>query len=362
MKNWFYRIKQNSILFTAILLSLATISSFILFHLVHENQTNVALLYILALIIISRYTPGYIYGIVSSFLCVFLVNLCFTYPYFKVNFLLKGYPITFIEMLSISIITSTTTSHMIKQSKEIAERDRQLMEAEKEKMRANLLRAVSHDLRTPLTGIIGTTSSLMENSSSLTEKENKELIENIYNDSNWLLNMVENLLSVTRIQNNASKVKKSMEMVEEVASESVTRLKKRIHDAKIYVTVPDELLMIPMDAMLIEQVIINLLENAFIHSQSQKPIEFHINSSEHKVIFCIKDYGIGIDEEKMEDIFNGIPTDTSQIADSRKGMGIGLSICKTIILAHNGTLIARNHEDGGSEFIFELPKEDLNYE
>ena len=175
------------------------------------------------------------------------------------NFTLAGYPVTFLGMLAISFITSASTTYTKRQMQMLAERERLLVEAEKEKMRANLLRAISHDLRTPLTSIIGSGSSYLENGAFLNEGQKKELVRQIYEDSNWLLNMVENLLSVTRIQDGATNVNKSYESVEEVVAEAVLRLKKRLPDARIKVQVPEELIMLPMDAILIEQVLITIM-------------------------------------------------------------------------------------------------------
>ena len=347
----------KDILFTIVAMVISTLIAAVFSKLVPDSLVNISLIYILCLIIISRYTTGYIYGIIASVFCVVFVNYCFTYPYFELNFTLTGYPITFLAMLSISTITSATTSHMIQQSQILAEREKQLMEADKEKMRANLLRAVSHDLRTPLTSITGALSSYMDIASEYTEEGKEALIHNIYDDANWLLTMVENLLSVTRIQNNATSLKKSQEAVEEVVAESVSRLQKRLPDIQIQVSVPNELIELPMDAMLIEQVIMNLLENACIHSGSTVPIDLTVKQTEHDVSFHVRDYGIGIDKDKIEALFDGIPSTQALTADSKKGMGIGLSICKTIILAHHGNIYAINHKNG-AEFIFSLPREE----
>lgn len=345
-------------LFSLITFFITTCIAFIFIKVMPDSLVNIALIYILGLVIISRYTSGYIYGIISSVLCVIFVNYCFTFPYFELNFTLSGYPLTFLVMLSISLITCASTSHMIAQSRVLADREKQLMEAEKEKMRANLLRAISHDLRTPLTSIIGTLDAYTEDPQAYTQAELDALLHTINDDANWLLTMVENLLSVTRIRNDISTLKKTPEVVEEVISEAVSRLRKRYPDAAINITIPDELLMIPMDAMLIEQVIINLLENALLHSGSKRAIDFHVDCDEENVFFHIRDYGIGIDEEKISDIFEGIPSTTSHTADSKTGMGIGLSICKTIILAHCGDIFAKKHPDG-AEFTFSLPREEI---
>lgn len=356
MKYLYSFFKKHSLLFSALIMGIATLFAFLFFFCMPENTANIALIYILALIWIVRETDGYRYGIGATVFAVICINYLFTYPYFTLNFTLSGYPVTFAAMFTLSITASATTTHLKQQTLILAEKEKQLAEADKEKMRANLLRAVSHDLRTPLTSIIGAASSYTTNFDSYTEEEKKKLVHNIYDDANWLLNMVENLLSVTRIQNDCQKVSTSPEVLEEVVAEAILRLKKRFPDAEVKVSIPSEFLMIPMDATLIEQVIINLLENALIHAHSDKPPLLLVESLEQEVIFHVYDYGVGIEESRLATLFDGssdIPTSTNL----RKGMGIGLSICKTIILAHNGTIAARNHEDG-AEFYFTLPKEE----
>ena len=336
-------------------LAIATLFAFLFFFYVPENSGNIALIYILALIIIVRYTDGYLPGLVFSIVAVICVNYLFTYPYFMLNFTLSGYPVTFLEMFGVTLLISTMTTNMKRQAQMIAEKDKLLSETEKEKMRANLLRAISHDLRTPLTGIIGASSSYLDNRTLLAEDEKNAIVTHIHEDANWLLNMVENLLSVTRIRNQSSTVHKTEESVEEIVSAAINRLKKRLPEASVNVSVPDELLLLPMDAILIEQVLLNLLENAIVHSQSCHPILCYVDDDEQTVTFHIKDYGVGIELERLKNIFDGNSYIGNNISYSNKGMGIGLSICKTIITAHNGTINAKNH-DQGAEFYFTLPK------
>ena len=183
-----------SILICAACMLCATLASFLYQHIVPDNHANVALFYILALVIIARWTVGYSYGIACTLFSVIAINYLFTYPYYKINFTLTGYPITFLLMSGITLILCTMTSHMTIQSEMIAEREKRLAEAEMEKMRANLLRAISHDLRTPLTGIIGNSSLFLESQNDLSSTEQRTIMTDIYEDSNWLLNMVENLL------------------------------------------------------------------------------------------------------------------------------------------------------------------------
>ncbi|MEF9840608.1 MAG: DUF4118 domain-containing protein, partial [Lachnospiraceae bacterium] len=179
---------------TIFILAAATLISFLFFHFATHNTENIGLVYILALVLIARFTSSYLPGILASIVCVICVNFLFTYPFFSLNFNLGGYPLSFVVMLAISLTTSATTSNLKQQATVIAEREQLLLEAEKEKMRSNLLRAVSHDLRTPLTSIIGSSAAYLENETVLNVQEKQELVQHIHEDSNWLLNMVENLL------------------------------------------------------------------------------------------------------------------------------------------------------------------------
>ena len=303
------KLLHNNTLFTLTLLGIATALAFLFFSFVSENTANIALLYIIVQILIARYTNGYQHVLFSSVFSVICINFFFTYPFFRLNFTLSGYPVTFIGMLIITLLTTATTS------------------------------------------------SLLSDGSILSDAEKRELLENIENDSSWLLNMVENLLSVTRINDTVThQVNKTPEIVEEVVAEAVQRLKKRFPSASIIVHVPTDYLLIPMDAILIEQVLINLLENALIHSGSSHSPELTVTDHPDHVTFCVKDFGHGLNPDVIPDIFSGICHNTGSV-DSHKGMGIGLSICKTIIDAHNGYIEAKNHTNGAL-FLFTLPKEE----
>lgn len=339
-------------------LTLATILSYYFHLVVMERSMNISLFYMLAIILINVYTGSYVCGILSCVISVVLINYLFTFPYFKMDFLAEStYPLTFFVLLITSVVISSINNHLRESIKTISERDAQLAEAEKEKMRANLLRAVSHDLRTPLTSIIGASSAYLDNKDTLSEADKCKLVNQVKEDSMWLLNMVENLLSVTRINGMGVDLKKSLEPVEEVVSEAITRVRKRNPDAKVEVTIPPEFIMIPMDPMLIEQVIINLTENAIRHSHSLEPIQCKVDYTDDQVTFHIIDFGIGIPKDRLDKIFEGSGYMPYDAADNTRGMGIGLSICKSIILAHDGTIEAINHKKG-AEFTFTLPRGD----
>ncbi|MDF2512280.1 MAG: histidine kinase [Herbinix sp.] len=230
-----------------------------------------------------------------------------------------------------------------------------MVESEKEIMRSNLLRAISHDLRTPLTAISGASSVLLENKKNIDQQTHDKLLLDIKEDSQWLIRMVENLLSITRINKAAMSVKKTPQAVEEVVSESLVRVRNKYKGYHIKVRVPEEVLFVPMDATLIEQVIINLLENAIKHSEKEAPIEFIVTKDEDYAIFTVSDNGEGITPEEIPYLFEGYSSGKSKTADSSRGMGIGLSICRSIIQAHGGTIEAENKIDGGAVFRFILP-------
>lgn len=339
---------------TVVAMSLATLFAAVFFRY-SNNSGNVGVIYVLAVMLVARFTFGYVPGIIASLIGVVGVNYAFTYPFMKLNFSIEGYPVTFVGMMLVSTLTSALTTRFKQQSALLQEREAMLAEAEKETMRANLLRAVSHDLRTPLSGIIGMADTYLKNEDVLTEKQKSEMVEGISEDANWLLSMVENLLSVTRIRVGDTRVNKTPEPLEEVVAEAMTRLRKRLPDAEVHVRVPDEFLMVPMDAMLIEQVIMNLVENAVYHSgQEEGGIDLFVEKRGNDAEFHIRDYGRGIAPERLAVIFDGGGMENNASGDSHKGIGIGLTICKTIIMAHQGKIQAYNR-DRGAEFIFTLP-------
>lgn len=335
-----------------LLLMVATIIANI-FYKASDLTTNIAITYAVFVILIARYTTGYFWGGLASFIAVAEINFFFLDPVMEFNLSKKGYPFIFVGLIVMSLLISTMTVHL-KESKRL------LVESEKEKMRANLLRAISHDLRTPLTGIIGASRVCLDNP-EMDKAEQKKLLNDISEDASWLLNMVENLLSITRIETGNAEVKKDLEPLEEIISDSVHRIKKRYPQANIQLELPDEIVLVSVDSMLIVQVIMNLLENAIKYSQSEEPIVLKAEMLQHKVRVSVRDYGVGIPQEKMKALFNGTYVCKDINGDSKRGMGIGLSLCKTIIVAHGGQIEGKNHEKG-AEIYFWLPLEGEEHE
>ena len=304
-------------------------------------------IFVLAVLLVSRLTNGYLYGLIASVTGVICVNYVFTSPYWAFNFTLSGYPLTFLTFLAVSVITSTLTT-------QIKQQERLRLESEKEKMRANLLRSVSHDIRTPLTSIMGATSTLLENP-GLSPEEQRTLLEDARDDAQWLIRVVENLLSITRMGDAQARITKQPEAAEEVLDGAVRKFHKRFPSISVEVRAPEELLMVPMDPILVEQVLSNLLENAAIHGVNTSRITLSVQADGEYARFSVQDNGGGIPAKVLPTLFDGsLKHSETGTGDGKRNMGLGLSVSLAIVRAHGGTMEAKNLS-AGAEFSFRLP-------
>ena len=324
----------------------------------HIFQTNylIPALFALAVFLVSQITDGYVYGIIASFLSVLAVNFAFAFPFFKFNFTIPENLVSAIIMLIITIFTSALTS-------KVRQQEKIRVETAREKMRANLLRAVSHDLRTPLTTIYGSSSVIMNQYDELSKEQILQLTKGIREDSQWLIEMVENLLSITKVDSENVNLIKTSTVLEELIDTVLMRFKKRYPEQKIHVEIPDEFISIPMDALLIEQVIVNILENAVQHAKGMTKLVLRVFVVKDHAVFEIVDDGCGIEKEHMHDIFTGYYEKKEAPVDSQKrSMGIGLSVCASIIKAHDGEITVENRAEGGCCFRFALKMEEESHE
>lgn len=333
-------------LLTAVTLAIAVLLCFTLRQF-DEGDTYVGLLFVLAVTVISRWTDGYFWGIFSSFFGVVCVNYVFTYPYWAINFTMTGYPITFVTLLAVSVIISTMTTIIKRQ-------DRLRLEADREAIRANLLRAMSHDIRTPLTSIVGNASVMLEDQGLLSDEQKRSLLLDINEDAQWLVRMVENILSITRIRGGTDALATEYETPEDAIGEAVRKFSRRFPNIALSVEVPDVVMLIPMDITLIQQVLMNLMENAAIHGRASA-IFLTVEKTANGARFAIRDNGCGISPKLLPTIFEAQLSGDPRDADGKKNMGIGLSVCYSIVQAHGGSMTARNLPDGGAEFAFTLP-------
>ena len=312
-----------------------------------NGDSYIQLVFVLGVAIVSRFTNGYLCGFIASLAGMLAVNYAFTYPYFKLDFSLAGYPISFAVMLAVSVIIGMTTTRLKDQGKLQAEMDR-------EKMSANILRAVSHDIRTPLTAISGAAQGIIENRGKFDEDQLMSLVGDIKEGADRLLKMTENILTITRIKEQTGDIKKTPEAAEEVISEAIREFRKT-RTTPVETDIPRELILVPMDHMLIEHVIVNIMENSVIHGGATI-IYISLERKKDKAVFRISDNGTGISEEMLDKIFTGyfVHADKKN-GDTKMNMGIGLSVCSAIISVHNGTITAGNTLEGGAVFTFTLP-------
>ncbi len=337
--------------FSAAVLALTFLTNMLLQHW-FNTRTLVPMIFVLGVFLVAWRTEGYVFGIISSLLSVLAVNYAFTYPYYAFDLISPECVSSAIVMLIVSTLTGTLTTQLKHQQKIKAE-------AERERLRSDLLRAVSHDLRTPLTSIYGACSTVIENYDSLTREQQLKLLREVRADSEWLTHMVENLLSVTRIDGEGVCLAKTPTVLEELIDTVLVKARKRWPELPIQVDIPEEFITIAMDPMLMEQVLLNLIENAVIHARGMTMLRLQVRCEDGTAVFSVSDDGCGLAPERLERLFVGHLPPAQLPADGRRrSMGIGLSVCAAIVQAHGGRIWAENLRPHGVQFTFLLEMED----
>lgn len=238
-------------------------------------------------------------------------------------------------------------------------REEALAQAQNEQMRANLLRSISHDLRTPLTSISGNSGILLNNEGSLDVTKRKKLYSDIYDDSMWLISLVENLLSVTRLEEGTMNLNMQIEVVDEVIEEALKHVNRKSVEHHLRFLPSDDILLARMDSRLIVQVIINLVNNAIEYTQEGSEIFVKSEEKDNRIEISVSDNGKGITEEAKKKVFEMFYTEKNNMADSRRGMGLGLFLCQSIVQAHGGTIEVTDNKPQGTVFTFTLPAEEV---
>lgn len=231
--------------------------------------------------------------------------------------------------------------------------------AKNEQLRANLLRSISHDLRTPLTSISGSAGILLSSGDTLDEKNKKQLYTDIYDDSLWLINLVENLLSVTRIEDGTMQLNMTTELIEEVVHEALQHISRQGREHHIQVQQDNEFILVKMDTRLMIQVIINLIDNAIKYTPKGSHILIHVFKQKQEVCIDVQDDGPGITDEMKPHIFDMFYTGNMKVADSRRSLGLGLALCKSIVNAHHGTMSVLDNQPKGAILRVILPIEEV---
>lgn len=320
-----------------------------------NNDTSyVSMIFLLDVFLTALLTDGFFFSLTIAVFAVLSVDYIFTPPFWEVSFTLAGFPLTFLVMMTICVATGIVTSR----AKKVSEMER---EAEREKIHSNLLRAVSHDIRTPLTGIVGATNVLLEQDADLTPQQRRELLQNANEEAQWLIHIVENLLSITRIgAGEDARVTKTPEAAEEVIEGAVGKFRRSYPQIDVRVDLPEDFFLVPMDPLLIQQVLTNLLENAAVHGVTTTQVTVSLEKRGRWARFTVCDNGRGIPEGRLHNLFDG--TQSAQKGDSTRSMGIGLSVCKTVVAAHRGKIKGENIKGGGARFTVDLPLEEDEHE
>ena len=338
------------------------------------GENNSALVFVLAVALISLLTSGYFYGIAASIIGALFINIYFMEPYDAFSLSRTGYPVAMLSMVAISCVVCALTARVKKQATEAVRREKKAkalyeqneklnaekaaiqLQSDRTAIRETILRAVSHDLRTPLTSISGAVSVLL--SSPEVSPKNVAMLNDIKQDADSLIVMVENLLSVTRVQDGTMPLKKREEMLEEVAGDALLTTRRRFPDCHIELDLSEDILYLPMDPLLVKQVIVNLLENAIRHSGDTEHIVLRLYREGDQAVVEVRDQGRGLSPDVCQAVQAGQPMPRSLSGDSTRGMGIGLSVCQNIIKAHGGSFTAVSRPEGGAVVRFGLPMEE----
>ena len=316
----------------------------------HINSM-IPMFYVLGVFLIAIFTDGYIYSIASAIISAILAAHMFStiggveYTY---NIVTGVIIIVFVALLTCTVTTTVKRARKIKES------------SIREHMRANLMRSVSHDIRTPLTAIYASSSAILDNFDDFTDEQRIELVKEIRTESHGLIRMVENLLSVTKLSNEDVKLAMTDTVLEELIDSVAVKYNRYFPEMPLTLDIPEEFVSIPMDAMLISQVLFNLLENSVVHGVGMTELLLRVSLEGDMVHFEVRDNGCGLRKDRPDDIFDEyyFSTLVNNETVTRRNMGIGLSVCYAIIKAHSGTLTAENNDSGGASFKFALRRSD----
>ncbi|MDO4328961.1 MAG: sensor histidine kinase KdpD [Lachnospiraceae bacterium] len=247
----------------------------------------------------------------------------------------------------------------LENEKNAREKESAAILAEREQLRANLLRTISHDLRTPLTTISGNASNLISNSSGFDESTKQRLYSDIYNDSMWLIDLVENLLYATRIEEGRMQLQTTTELLSEIIDEALQHIRRKAAAHPLSVVYQDDMLLVKADAKLMVQVIVNIIDNAVKYTPPGASITITQAKSGDLAEIRIADTGRGIPDEEKARLFDMFYCGTNKIADNRRSLGLGLYLCKAIVEAHGGTIHVADNQPHGAVFCFTLPLEEV---
>jgi len=317
----------------------------------HLDLANLIMVYLLGILGLS-----YRHGVGPSVLASFLSVLAFDFFFVQPRFTLAVADTQYVFMFFVMLLVGLSISNLAVRVRRHAEKNQQAqMQIETERLRSSLLSSISHDLRTPLAAITGSTSSLLEDGEALPAAVRKDLLENIHDEAERLERLVSNLLEMTKLESGAIQPNKELHYPGEVVGSAIARLEKKLQGRKLTTHIPANLSLVPMDSLLIEQVVVNLLDNALKYTPKESPIEILIREEGEQLVVEVADRGPGLPEYGLEHLFDKFYRGPQHGRNS--GAGLGLSICKGFVQIHGGNIKAQNRPDGGALFLFSIPLE-----
>ena len=335
-------------------------------------ENNSALIFVLAVIIVSMVTEGYVFGILASFASAIIINCFFMAPYGAFNFSLNGYPVAIVSTVTVAIVVCALTAQVKQHARAAEQRERRTKElyaqntilerekaameinAAKAEIRSNILMSVSHDLRSPITAIQGASSIILDQNTPEHYEENVELLRDINDQAKWMSVMVENIISVAKLGSDITgSLQLHPEVPDEIIESCVARSQRLFPNARIKLHLSEDVVLVNAEPVLISQVLQNLIQNAMKHSESKEPIEIVTELVPEGYKFIVRDHGIGLPEDVFRHINEGgtILMDHNLNGDSRN-RGIGISACQSILKAHGSQLYAAETKGGGTELSF----------
>ncbi|MBR3235565.1 MAG: DUF4118 domain-containing protein, partial [Atopobiaceae bacterium] len=321
------------------------------------SDATIVIVFVLGVLVTAILTDGQRYSLLASFVSILCYNFFLIEP--RLSLAIDGidYAGTITAMIIFALLASSLVTNLRRSVRLSMEAT---MMAEREQLRANLLRSVSHDLRTPLTSISGNADMLLDREANLTAESRTQLLRDIYDDASWLKQVVENLLAVTRLEDGDVRLNTDIELVDDVIEEAMRHVSKDADEHHIVVVPSSELLLARMDPQVIVQVIVNLVNNAITHTQPGSTITILSRREGPMVAVEVADDGPGVSEADKDQIFELFYTAGDRGADSGRSMGLGLPLCRSIVRAHGGTIRVEDALPHGARFIFTLPAEEVS--
>ena len=360
--------KGNIIKYIVLLLVISLCTAISLSARKYLTEGDVAMIYLLGVVAVSS-RFSWIHSIIAVFFSVALTNFLFVPPLYTFHVENIRSLITFLVMFIVGTLVTWLSMSLRKQNEEIRKKEHEKaqiikqndetnLKSEKEKLRNDLLSSIAHDLRTPLSSISGTAAVLSEKMDELDNLKKNEMLHTISDETFRLSRLLENILNITKLESSGFKVKREWYPLEEIIVSAISRFEKIRSDRIVRISLPDEMIMVHVDPVLIEQVIINLLENAAKYSFEKTEINIEAGTEDSFIFVCVIDKGPGVKTEDLDIIFEKFQQ-LQRGSDMKTGSGIGLSVCKAIIKVHNGEIFAQNTSGNGFKVSFKLPAMDI---